>query len=194
MLRGLFGALLVGDTIAFRELWLSSERPYTAYLESHPMAELSASAQKVQQTLAAKGLDCKVLEMPDTTRTAQEAAAAIGCSVKQIAKSLIFKTRRTNQPILVIASGSNRVSEKRLAELLNEPLDKADADYVRERTGFAIGGVPPVGHTQQLRTLIDQDLVALDEIWAAAGTPHAVFALTPAALVRITGGECILVK
>jgi prolyl-tRNA editing enzyme YbaK/EbsC (Cys-tRNA(Pro) deacylase) len=158
------------------------------------MAELSASAQKVQEALATKGLNCNVLEMPDTTRTAQEAATAIGCSVQQIAKSLIFKTRRTNQPILVIASGSNRVNEKRLADLVDEPIDKADPDFVRERTGFAIGGVPPVGHAQQLRTLIDQDLLALDEIWAAAGTPHAVFALTPADLVRITGGECIRVK
>jgi prolyl-tRNA editing enzyme YbaK/EbsC (Cys-tRNA(Pro) deacylase) len=125
--------------------------------------------------------------MPDTTRTAQD-AAAIGSSVQQIAKSLIFKPVRP--PILVIASASNRVNEKRL----DEPMHKADPAFVRERTGFAIGGVPPVGHAQQLRTLIDRDLLALDEIWAAAGTPHAVFALTLADLVRITGGECILVK
>jgi prolyl-tRNA editing enzyme YbaK/EbsC (Cys-tRNA(Pro) deacylase) len=158
------------------------------------MAELSASAQKVQNALAAKGLECKILEMSVTTRTAQEAAAAIGCSVERIAKSLVFKTRRTNQAILVIACGSNRVNQKRLAQLVNEPLDQADPDFVRERTGFAIGGVPPLGHAQQLRTLIDQDLLAFDEIWAAAGTPHAVFALKPADLVRITGGECVLVK
>jgi prolyl-tRNA editing enzyme YbaK/EbsC (Cys-tRNA(Pro) deacylase) len=155
------------------------------------MAELSASAQKVQQALTTKGLKCKVLEMPDTTRTAEEAAAAIGCRVEQIAKSVIFKTRRTNQPILVIASGSNRVNEKRLAELVGEPLGKADPAFVRERTGFAIGGVPPVGHVEQLRTLIDQDLLALNEIWAAAGTPHAVVLMTPADLVRTTGGECV---
>jgi len=158
------------------------------------MAELSASARKVQEALASKGLDCKVREMPATTRTAQDAATAIGCRVEQIAKSLIFKTRRTNQPVLVIASGSNRANEKRLAEVIGEPLDKADPDFVRERTGFAIGGVPPVGHAQQSQTIIDEDLLGHDIVWAAAGTPHAVFALTPADLVRITGGKCVGVK
>jgi prolyl-tRNA editing enzyme YbaK/EbsC (Cys-tRNA(Pro) deacylase) len=154
------------------------------------MSELSADARRVQEALAAKGLDCKVLEMPATTRTAQEAATAIGCRLEQIAKSLVFKTRQTIRPILVIASGKNRVNEKRLAELIGEPVDKADPDFVRERTGFAIGGVPPVAHSQALQTWIDQDLMTLPEIWAAAGTAHAVFALTPADLVKITGGAC----
>jgi prolyl-tRNA editing enzyme YbaK/EbsC (Cys-tRNA(Pro) deacylase) len=155
------------------------------------MAELSDSARKVQEALAANGLDCKVREMPASTRTAQEAASAIGCRVEQIAKSLVFKTHRTGRPILVIASGANRVNEKRLAQMIGEPLDKADANFVRESTGFAIGGIPPVGHAQPIETLIDQDLLAVDEIWAAAGTPHAVFALTPADLVRITAGQCV---
>jgi prolyl-tRNA editing enzyme YbaK/EbsC (Cys-tRNA(Pro) deacylase) len=158
------------------------------------MSELSAGARKVQEILAAKGLDCKVVEMPATTRTAQEAATAIGCTLQQIAKSLVFKTRQTGRPILVIASGKNRVNEKRLAEIIGEPLDKADADFVRQCTGFAIGGVPPVAHSQPIQTLIDQDLLTLDEIWAAAGTPHAVFALTPADLVKVTGGTCIQVS
>jgi prolyl-tRNA editing enzyme YbaK/EbsC (Cys-tRNA(Pro) deacylase) len=158
------------------------------------MTELSASAQKVQAALAEKGLHCKVVQMPDTTRTAPEAAQAIGCRVEQIAKSLVFETRGTHRPILVIASGPNRVNEKRLAELIGEPIAKADADFVRERTGFAIGGVPPVGHAEPLPTYIDRDLLTLEQIWAAAGTPHAVFALTPDELVRITGGECISVK
>jgi prolyl-tRNA editing enzyme YbaK/EbsC (Cys-tRNA(Pro) deacylase) len=165
-----------------------------SYLRAQLMGELSASAQKVQEALASRGLDCKVREMPGTTRTAQEAATAIGCRVAQIAKSLIFKTRQTNRSILVIASGPNRVNENRLAEVIGEPLDKADPDFVRDCTGFAIGGVPPVGHAQPVRTYIDKDLLDHDQIWAAAGTPHAVFPLTPADLIRITGGECITVK
>jgi prolyl-tRNA editing enzyme YbaK/EbsC (Cys-tRNA(Pro) deacylase) len=158
------------------------------------MTELSAAARKVQEALAAKGLNCKVLEMAATTRTAQEAATAIGCRLEQIAKSLVFKTRLTKRPVLVIAGGANRVNEKRVAELIGEPIDKADKDFVRERTGFVIGGVPPVGHSQPIQTMIDQDLLALDEIWAAAGTPHAVFALTPADLVKITDGTCVQVS
>jgi prolyl-tRNA editing enzyme YbaK/EbsC (Cys-tRNA(Pro) deacylase) len=158
------------------------------------MPELSAGARRVQEALASKELHCKVLEMPATTRTAQDATTAIGCRLEQIAKSLIFKTRQTKRPILVIASGRNRVNEKRLAERVGEPLDRADPEFVRECTGFAIGGVPPLGHSQLLETLIDQDLLAFDEIWAAAGTPHAVFALTPADLVKVTGGQCIQVS
>jgi prolyl-tRNA editing enzyme YbaK/EbsC (Cys-tRNA(Pro) deacylase) len=155
------------------------------------MAELSNSAQKVQAALAAKGLHCQVRQMPDTTRTAPEAAAAIGCRVEQIAKSLVFKSLNTHRPILIIASGPNRVNEKRLAEVIGEPIERADPDFVREHTGFAIGGVPPLGHSQSLPTYIDRDLLAFEQIWAAAGTPHAVFALTPDDLLRITGGEVI---
>ena len=158
------------------------------------MAELSSSARRVRDALARKGLHCNVLEMPKTTRTAQDAAAAIGCSVEQIAKCLIFKTSRTGRPILVIASGPNRVHEKRLAELVGEPIERADPDFVRKSTGFAIGGVPPVAHPEQIQTFIDRDLLAMDQIWTAAGTPHAVFALPPAELVRVTGGECISVQ
>src|ERR1700731_2147863 len=117
---------------------------------------LSASAQKVQEALPHCGLSCQIAEIPASTRTAQEAAQAIGCEVGQIAKSLLFKTRQTGRPILVIASGSNRVSEKRLGELLQEPVDKASADFVREQTGFAIGGVPPVGHANPILTFLDQ--------------------------------------
>jgi prolyl-tRNA editing enzyme YbaK/EbsC (Cys-tRNA(Pro) deacylase) len=139
-------------------------------------------------------LDCHVVEMPATTRTAQHAATAFGCWLEQIAKSLVFKARQTKRPVLVIASGANRVNEKRVAEFIGEPLDKADADFVRECTGFSIGGIPPVGHSQPIQALIDQDLLAFDKIWAAAGTPHAVFALTPGDLVRVTGGQCVQVS
>ncbi len=127
--------------------------------------------------------------MPASTRTAQEAAQAIGCQVAQIVKSLIFKTRQTHRPILVIASGVNRVNEKRLAELVGEPIERASADFVREQTGFAIGGVPPLGHAHPLEVFVDRDLSQYDVIWAAAGTPFAVFRLTPAELEKITPGS-----
>ncbi|GAB4430490.1 MAG: YbaK/EbsC family protein [Anaerolineae bacterium] len=157
------------------------------------MAEsLSRSAQRVQDALAALGFAMgQVVELPASTRTAAEAAAAIGCTVAQIAKSLIFRGVQSGEPVLVIASGVNRVNEARVAERLGEPIAKADADYVRAQTGFVIGGVPPVGHDRPLRTFIDADLLQYEEIWAAAGTPHAVFRLTPADLERLTGGEVI---
>ena len=155
---------------------------------------LSASARKVQQALQVLGLDLQVIELPGSTRTALEAAQAVGCQVGQIVKSLIFKAKRSQRPILVIASGPNRVDERRIEALIGEPLGKADADFVRQQTGFVIGGVPPVGHTQRLETFIDEDLLQFDEIWAAAGTPHAVFRLTPADLVQMTGGQVAVIK
>ena len=155
---------------------------------------LSASAQKVQDALEALGGEFKVVELPGSTRTAVEAAQAIGVQVGQIVKSLVFKGKRTQRPILVIASGANRVKEKKIEALIDEPLGKGDADFVREQTGFAIGGVPPVGHSHPLLTFIDKDLLQYDEIWAAAGTPHAVFRLTPAELTRITDGTLLDIK
>ena len=159
-----------------------------------PSIELSPSAQKVQETLTQQGFACQVMELPDSTRTSPEAAQAVGCQVGQIAKSLIFRARQSDRPILVIASGANRVNEKKLAALLGEPIERADADWVRERTGFAVGGIPPVGHSEPLTTFVDQDLMQYAEIWAAAGTPHAVFCLTPTDLARMTGGSVISVK
>jgi prolyl-tRNA editing enzyme YbaK/EbsC (Cys-tRNA(Pro) deacylase) len=155
---------------------------------------LSSSARKVQDTLTSLGFAADVIELPASTRTSVEAAQAVGCQVGQIAKSLVFKTQRTQRPILVIASGANRVDESKLARLVGEPLVKADADFIREHTGFAIGGVPPVGHLETLETYIDQDLFNYEAIWAAAGTPHAVFRLTPADLVRMTGGSITVTK
>jgi len=134
------------------------------------------------------------VELAQTTRTAAEAAAAIGCQVGQIAKSLVFRGKQSHRPILVIASGPNRVSEANLGELVGEPIERADADYVRQRTGFAIGGVPPVGHLETLLTFVDEDLLRYEDIWAAAGNPHAVFKLSPSDLVRMTGGQVVAVK
>ena len=131
----------------------------------------------------------QVLELPDSTRTALEAAQAVGCQVGQIVKSLVFKSKRSLQPVLVLASGANRVDERKIEVLIGEPLGKADADFVRQQTGFVIGGVPPVGHLQQLQSFIDRDLLEHTELWAAAGTPHAVFRLRPQDLVSITGGQ-----
>jgi prolyl-tRNA editing enzyme YbaK/EbsC (Cys-tRNA(Pro) deacylase) len=149
---------------------------------------LSGSAKKVQDTLVACGVNCSVVEMPATTRAAKEAAAAIGCTVAQIAKSIVFRTVAGRSPILVIASGANRVNEKRIAEIVGQAVEIADADYVRDVTGFVIGGVPPVGHTTHIRTLVGADLMKFDVIWAAAGTPRAVFRLTPQELQKITDG------
>jgi len=148
----------------------------------------------VQDTLTKLGLKLQVIELPASTRSAAEAADAIGCTVGQIAKSLIFKTQVNERPILVIASGENRVDTKRISELLGDEIGKADADFVRQRTGFAIGGVPPVGHREAIITFIDEDLLDFNEIWAAAGTPHAVFRLTGNDLVQVTKGQVLRVK
>jgi len=155
---------------------------------------LSASAQKVQDALSERGMSLQVVELPASTRTANEAAQAIGCSVGQIVKSLVFKAKRSGRPVLVIASGVNRVDERKIEALIGEPLGKADADFVRQQTGFVIGGVPPVGHSQPLLTYVDADLLTYSEIWAAAGTPHAVFRLTPQELQDLTGEEVVDLK
>jgi prolyl-tRNA editing enzyme YbaK/EbsC (Cys-tRNA(Pro) deacylase) len=157
------------------------------------MSNLSHSALRVQQALQELGLSLVVLELPASTRSSQEAAQAIGCKVGQIAKSIIFRGALTDQPVLVIASGPNRIDESILSDMLAESISKADADFVRQRTGFAIGGVPPLGHTEKLEIFIDQDLLQYPEIWAAAGTPHAVFRLTPQELVSMTSGKIIKV-
>ncbi len=154
---------------------------------------LKTSARKVQDALDAAGLACEVVEMPNTTRTASEAAAAAGCKVGQIVKSLVFRGTRSHKPYMVVASGANRVNEKILADQVGEPVEMPDADFVRDKTGFAIGGVPPLGHAEPLQTYIDRDLLQYEEIWAAAGTPNAVFKLTPADLQAITGGSVIKV-
>lgn len=156
--------------------------------------ELSSSAQKVQDALKAHGFSSHVVELPDSTRTAREAAQAVGCRVEQIVKSLVFKGQLTNKPILVVASGPNRVNEKRLSELAGEPIEKADADFVRQRTGFVVGGVPPLAHAEQLETFIDEDLLQYEQLWAAAGTPHAVFQLTPSELKAMTGGRVVSIS
>ena len=150
--------------------------------------ELSRNARRVQDVLAGLGVASRVLELPATTRTAADAAAALGCSIEQIAKSLVFRTVTGQEPVMVIASGPNRVNEAGIARLIGEPVEKADAAYVREKTGFSIGGVPPVGHSAPIRTIVDEDLLRLGDIWVAAGTPNSVVQLRAADLIPITGG------
>lgn len=144
----------------------------------------AAAARRVQEIL---GPGHAVLEFGASTRSAAEAAAAIGCAVGQIAKSLIFRAA-SGRPVLVIAPGTVRIDEARLAAVIGEPVGRADAAFVREATGFAIGGVPPVGHRTPPVTVIEAGLLGCGTVWAAAGTPNAVFEIAPAALVALTGG------
>ncbi len=139
--------------------------------------------------LAAAGIEPQLREFPQGTRTAADAAAAIGCEVGQICKSLVFRVEPQDAPLLVITSGANRVDEARVGALVGGTLGKADADFVREHTGYAIGGVPPLGHAAPLATIFDEDLLGYEVVWAAAGTPMSVFAVEPAVLVAATGGR-----
>ena len=141
-------------------------------------------AKKVQEVL---GPDFTVLEFDQPTASAAQAAAAIGCSIAQIAKSLVF-VDAAGGPVLVIASGANRVDEAKVGQILGTPIHRADADFVKGVTGFSIGGVPPVGHSTRLSVLLDQTLKNFEEIWAAGGTPKSVFCLTPRQLLALTDG------
>lgn len=149
-------------------------------------------AQKVQDALRAAGCASIVMELPDSTRTALEAAQACGCEVGQIVKSLIFVLN--GAPILMLVSGSNRVNEAALGQRLGGKLGKAGADQVQQATGFVIGGVPPLAHSARLATYLDEDLLQYDQVWAAAGTPHAVFPIPPRDLLRITAAQQTSVK
>jgi len=150
----------------------------------------SSSARRVQEAIAALGLDLAVFELDVPVRTAADAAAAVGCDVGQIAKSLVFRTP-SDRAVLVVASGSHRVDVRRIAERVGEPIEQASPDFVRERTGYAIGGVPPVGHRSDLVTLLDVELRRWPRIWAAAGHPNALFELEPGDLERMTGAPFV---
>lgn len=158
------------------------------------MQTLSPSAQKIQDQLKSLGFDYSVIEHAESTRTAQEAADRAGCELGQIVKSLIFKGKESNKPILVLTSGANRVDEKRISEYAGEPIGRADADFVRLVTGFAIGGVPPIGHAQKMETYIDEDFLQYRTIWAAAGTPNTIFELKTEDLQKMTDGKVVRVK
>ena len=149
----------------------------------------SATVERVTQALRRAGIGSEIVELPGAARTAKAAAEFLGCEVGQIANSLVFRGATSNVPILVMSSGAKRVDTEKLARLVGEPIAKADAGFVREATGFAIGGVAPVGHACAARTFVERSLRGHDAIWAAAGHPNTVFRLSYPDLVRITAGE-----
>src|SRR5690606_40951216 len=155
---------------------------------------LKPAAQRVAVAARALGLDIEVRTMSQSTRTAEEAAAACGCAVGQIVKSLVCRGKETGKPYLLLVSGSNRVNEKAVGKIIGEALQRPDAHYVRDITGFAIGGIPPIGHASRLTTYMDGDLLQYEVVWAAAGTPESVFPVAPADLRDKAGAEVIAVN
>ena len=155
---------------------------------------LSAAAQRVQTALGNLGYSYQVIEFEGSTRTAQEAAERAGCELGQIVKSMIFRGKVSNKPILVLTSGANRVDEKVISNYIGEPISRAEPDFVRSVTGFAIGGVPPVGHSQSVESFLDEDFMTYEKVWAAAGTPNAIFELTPNDLQKMTGAKIARIK
>ncbi len=156
------------------------------------------SSRKVADALAAAGIETEIIEFAESTRTADEAAAAVGTTVGRIVKSLVFTAGNSggggedgDEPILILVSGDNRLDTAKLAAHLGRPVRRADADLVRAATGFAIGGVPPLGHARPLPVYVDQDLMDYDTVYAAAGTPNSVFPIAPADLRRVTGGTVL---
>ncbi len=158
------------------------------------MVQLSPSAQKIQALLNSLGYNYTVIEHAESTRTAQEAADRAGCELGQIVKSLIFRGKTSGKPILVLTSGVNRVDEKRISGYAGESISRADADFVRTVTGYAIGGVPPIGHNEKMETYLDEDFLQYKMVWAAAGTPNAIFELTIDDLQKMTEGKITQVK
>jgi Cys-tRNA(Pro) deacylase len=156
------------------------------------MVKPKAAVLRVEAALAAAGIESDVLHTPESARTAEDAAATIGTTVAQIVKSLVFTC--DGSPVLALVSGTNRLDTKALGALAGGRIERADADLVRSATGYAIGGIPPLGHATPLPTWIDRDLLAFDVVWAAAGTPHAVFPVAPEALVRASGGAVADIK
>ena len=157
-------------------------------------SDLSRRAQRVQSAFFEQGIDCDILELTESTATAEQAAEAVGCQVGQIVKSLVFRGKESGEPFLLLVSGSNRVDTKKVAAVAAEAVKMAPPEYVRRKTGFAVGGVPPVGHLEALKTFVDEDLFQFDDLWAAAGTSHALFKLSPQDLVQVTQGQVISVK
>lgn len=158
------------------------------------MQKSTSGSQVIQNKLKALGHPNEIVELTDSARTAQQAADALGCDIAQIAKSIIFRLKSTDEALLIVASGINRINEKSIAQQLNDKLGKADAEFVRKSTGFVIGGVPPLGHATPILTLIDEDLFQYETIWAAAGHPKTVFQLTPNELKKMTKGQIVSVK
>jgi prolyl-tRNA editing enzyme YbaK/EbsC (Cys-tRNA(Pro) deacylase) len=153
-----------------------------------PAKPLPASAQRVQQALSAAGSASRVVELAIAARTSQQAADALGIAVGQIAKSLVFRAVPSGRAVLVIAAGDRRVDEARIGGLLGESIERASPEFVREHSGFAIGGVAPLAHARPMKTFVDASLTRFEVVWAAGGTPHCVFPIAPTELVRLSGG------
>jgi prolyl-tRNA editing enzyme YbaK/EbsC (Cys-tRNA(Pro) deacylase) len=147
------------------------------------------TARRTSQLLREAGIDALVVEFEQPTRTSAEAAAAIGCSVAEIAKSIVFRGKTSGQAVVVVASGDNRVSETKVSAKLGEPLARADAEFVRAATGYVIGGVAPIGYSQPVKLLLDEDLQRFETVWAAGGTPFSVFPVKPDQLRSLTGAD-----
>ena len=158
------------------------------------MNEITGPTARIRDAAESFGLSVTIRIMPESTRTAEEAAAACGCSVAEIVKSLVFRTRETGRAVLLLVSGANRVDEAVVAAAIGEAIERPNAAFVREATGFAIGGIPPFGHAKPLATWIDRELLGFDTVWAAAGTPNAVFAVDPKAMQLAIGAEPIAMQ
>jgi len=157
------------------------------------MTAIPVQAERVRAAAAALGLAIEVKLVPASTRSAQEAAQVVGVAVGRIVKSLVFKGKQTGAAYLILVSGSNRVNEGALEPLLVEAVERPDAAFVREATGYAIGGIPPIGLPRPVRTLMDRDLLQYETVWAAAGTPHAVFEAVPGALGQAIAAEIVAI-
>lgn len=150
--------------------------------------------EKIEKILKEYNLNLELKEFSQSTKTSKEAAEAIGCDVAQIGKSIIFKGKISGRPYLVIASGKNRINEEKFSQIVGEPIEKGDADFVKEKTGYIIGGVPPFGHKENIETYIDEDLFKFKDIWCAGGTPYSVFRINTEDLLKITKGKIINIK
>ena len=158
------------------------------------MDDLKEACRRVEAGARALGLEIRVQQMSQSTRSAEEAAAACGCAVAQIVKSLVFRGRSSGRPIMLLVSGANRVDEKGVAAAIGEPVMRPDAQYVRDVTGYAIGGIPPFAHAKPLVTFLDEDLLEHATVWAAAGTPESVFEIEPGRLAESVEARVIRVK
>lgn len=150
--------------------------------------------EKIERILKENKLEFELKEFSQSTKTSKEAAEAIGCDVAQIGKSIIFKGKVSGKPYLIIASGKNRVNEENFSKIIGETIEKGDANFVKEKTGYIIGGVPPFGHKENIETFIDEDLFKFEYIWCAGGTPNSVFKISPKDLLKITNGKIINIK
>jgi prolyl-tRNA editing enzyme YbaK/EbsC (Cys-tRNA(Pro) deacylase) len=152
---------------------------------------MSKSLKRVRQNAIDLGLNVEIIELTIQTKTAAEAASAMGCCPDQILKSIIFLGQDTNKCVLFMTAGGNRVDEDKASAIVGEPLGRADAAVIRTQTGFAIGGVSPIGHITDVQKFIDPTLMAFETIWAAAGTPHSMFSIDPQTLADATGAKIV---